>query len=82
MACQSSHPSWKWRKTQEPQWKYVGFDSYLECFAIDQGCSEVSWCECKIDAFKGQHHVSLSYTQDTSDGESPGKKRIHDRDKI
>jgi hypothetical protein len=68
---------------QKPQWKWLDFINSLECLAIDQGFGERSRLERrKIDAFKEQHYVALSYTWDPSDDENSikGKYLVETRD--
>jgi hypothetical protein len=71
------------KENKEPQWKCLDFISELECLAIDEGSSEGSRLKRhKINAFKEQHYVALSYTWDTSDQENPrkGKYKVENRD--
>lgn len=68
---------------QKPQSKWLDFVNNLECLVPDEGFGEGSRLKRhKIDAFKEQHYVALSYTWDPSDDEDPmrGKYLVETRD--
>ncbi|EXM15383.1 hypothetical protein FOTG_16261 [Fusarium oxysporum f. sp. vasinfectum 25433] len=73
------------RGNQLRQRKCLKFIRNLECLRIDENSSEEPrLIRDKINAFRTQDYVALSYTWDISDQENPenGKYQVPDRDNL